>query len=187
MNSLKVVPMEVSEVDMPVELKSLLELSGLKDHYNLKRKFDTKIASILSPQIEGSYKSYSYEYKGRVVSSYTMTESLAKFFASKLDEAKGYEYSLALEVKAKEVDALRVNILEAKILKLELTQPKLKIMSSQKDRRSLHVQRKELFEQGVCDHWTETVVHHYFPVNAFGEELGYVNTGKGKRQTIKID
>jgi hypothetical protein len=183
MKNLKVVTNEEKAiVEMPICLSAMTKPLG-RDIANLRNMFDTFSKSLIGNELLDKVPFISSSYinvDNRNVPTYLMSNELAISFAMYCDPARGFMY-------AQQQNNLAMQLLEAKILKLELTQPKIKIMSSQKDRRSLHIQRKELFAQGVCDHWTETVVHHYFPVNAFGEELGYEDTGKGKRQTIKVD
>ena len=76
-----------------------------------------------------------------------------------------------------------------KQLKQELKDRPIKTigMSSPVNRKSLHDQREELHDSGLCDKWTKQVRHCYYPVNALGKEKGYKNTGKGKNKTIDLN
>ena len=64
------------------------------------------------------------------------------------------------------------------IKRLQNKTPKLIGVSSQVNRKLIHEQRETLFIEGVCDKWTETVTHYYYPVNDRGLAAGYENIGR---------
>jgi hypothetical protein len=177
----------ISESTLSINLKDLIEVIGERDHTDTKRKFKRYIGQFLSREIAGELNSLTFfNSRNKEVQSYIMSSEFAVGFVSYCDPAKGLAFIKQQRKVSVELETLNLEVLRCKILKLESSKPVLKVMSSQVNRRSLHNIRMDLFKKGVCDHWTETVVHHYFPVNRRGKSEGYKNIGKGKRTTVKI-
>ena len=173
----------------PVALKSLVPHLPIRDHNNLRGRFESYIGQFPLLKSSTYYETTTYTAGNQTTKSYNMTQDFAEGFCVAVDPVKGFEYVSKMKAKIRAMEAERVRLLEEKILLLEekTKNPKVKVVSSQKDRKSLHMQRQELHIRGLCDHWTETVTHHYFPVNDIGKLAGYTNTGKGKRTTIDLN
>ena len=104
----------------PIELNTLTSILKLRDNPHTKAKFLSYCADFPLHELCSLTLSYTYINKlGQKVSSFKLTETFAKSFCSHVDSVKGYKYTKVLERKAKEADSLRVQLLEAKIAKLE--------------------------------------------------------------------
>jgi hypothetical protein len=174
--------------EFTVNLRDLVIPLG-EEFKRIKVKFTAYTLAFTKTKNELTYKSSTYinQSNNRKVDSFVMTEALAKSFCVNVDKVRGLDYIEALESKAKEADALRVQLLEAKILKLESTKPKLIMKRSTVNRVEAHNIREDLHNvKGYCDHITEVTIHHYYPVNEAGVAAGYENMGKGRHKTINI-
>jgi len=109
-----------SNENLPVDLKDMTTTLGYTQPSKLRDRFVSYCKLVESSQSTRCFAEYIYKdpKSHRNTFSFTMTVAMAKGFAMYVDPVIGQDYTNQQEAKAAQAEALKIELLEAKIAKL---------------------------------------------------------------------